>query len=191
MSITNTTKVLALVGLVAIALVSTLLFARSAEANPDSFFRAQSSPATTTLNYLSPGAGTTTLATLDASQGNTFGFGSAALLVQLQGSTTPFTNTNYATTTYRVDFEYSQNGIDWARPVASSTVSNSVGPQGFFITLGETTIGGVKVATTSPTIRIFTVPTPTRFVRPVISIPIGSPSNGAVWGEWVAKKEVQ
>lgn len=187
----NSVKVFAIaLGIVAVILILTTTIAR---ANPSSWLRLQSSSATTTqLAYLTPGTGTTTTPVLDTTVGNNFApEGMAQLVLQLTGSTTPANSTAYATTTYRVDFEYSQAGIDYARPVATSTLSVLVGPRGAFITLGETTLAGVALATTTPTRIIIDVPTPTRFVRPVISIPIGSPSNGAVWAEWIAKKQVQ
>lgn len=178
----------------AFALASWFLFAPGAGANPASYTRQQSAAATSTLAYIQPDTATTTLATLDSQGGNTFALNASAVLaLQLLGSSSPSGNgvgaVNYATTTFNIGFEYSQDGIDWYRAAATSTESTSVGPTFFNITLGTTTQAGLVLSTTTPTKRLVTVPTPTRFVRPVISIPGGT--NGAVWGEWVAQKQVQ
>jgi hypothetical protein len=172
-----------ILSVIGVILVASFMVATSAHANPSSYKRAQSAAATTTLSYLSPGVASTTLATLDAIGGNNFAIGgTASLLLQLTGSTT--VSTLYATTTYAVAFEYSQDGVDWyADELRTSSAATTT-------VLRQRNIAGVAIATTTPTKLIISVPTPTRYVRPVITIPADS-TNGAVWGEWVAQKEVQ
>lgn len=160
-----------------------------AHANPSSWLRAQFASATSTRAYVTPGAATSTGPTLNTSSGNTFAANTATLMLQMLGSTTPTITTSYATTTYRVDFELSQDDIDWYRPIATSTQSSAVGPDGYFITLKATTEGGSPIASTTPTKRFIEVPAVAKYMRPIISIPSGT--NGSVWSEWVAKKEVQ
>ena len=193
-------------GAIVLLLTATMVFlftGRTADANPESFqIKSFNDMGTTTATglvngaFMTQGTGTTTLGVLDAYKDTNVAISNTAqLALMLVGSTSPFVNTNYATTTYRIDFEYSQDGIDWFRPAATSSVSTAVGPNGFFIQLGATTIAGVPISTTTPTYRIIEVSTPTRFVRPVISLPffgtIVPNSNGAVWGQWIAKKQLR
>ena len=131
------------------------------------------------LGYMSPLVGTTTIAFDSMANGNPYGVESAILALQFTGSTTP-TNVSVATTTYNVNIEYSQDSVDW---YSESKVSTTT-------TLGWETIGGVLIASTTPTKIFVDVPTPTRYTRAIITIPAGS-TNGAVWAEFIARKEVK
>lgn len=194
--------------LLAVALIAILTgsFGVFVKANPSLFFRNNTvtcggKTASTTVNYLTPGTGTTTY-TVDMGCGGNQGADGAVLALQLMGSTSPFANLNYATTTYNVAIEYSQDGIDWYKDstdagiISTTTVSVDASQTNIHvINLGATQmdatiLGGTVLATTSPTTRIFIVPTPTRYARAVIWLPQKTFStNGSVWGEFIAKRQ--
>lgn len=175
-----------------------------AHANPSFFLRNQTANATTTLSYLTPGAATSTTPTFDLGAGGGQGGDSAILALALTGSTTP-SNATFATTTYSVAIEYSQGGngndcvatptsCDWyADGMFPATTTTSVGISGtkvHTITLGTETLNGIKLASTTPTKVLYEVPAPTRYVRAVISVvPGANATNGAVWAEFIAKRQ--
>ena len=147
------------------------------KANPSYFIRSGNGVPSVPLGYLSPGAGTTTIAAFDLGQNGAQGADSAILALQFTGSTTP-NNAAVATTTYNVALEYSQDNSDWYYNGALATTT----------TLGWETIKGVLVASTTATKEFVTVLTPTRYVRAIVTIPSGS-TNGSVWAEFIAKRQ--
>lgn len=199
MTHTHLGKILAVAA--AMAATAFLFFSITpANANPSSFLRKQSAAATTTLTYMTPGAATTTLA-FDTSAGNTFApSGTTALLIQLTASST--------ITDLRWRYEYSQDvacgttggnadwyagdaGFDVNLTATTSPVRYTSGAFDYAWTFSSSTPGaGNAVATLNLGKKIVLVPTPTRCVRAVFFLPIGS-TNGAVYAEWLAKKEVQ
>lgn len=161
------------------------------QANPSFFIRQNNGVSTTAtstmLGYLTPGTATTTIYFDSQANGNPYGAESAILALQLTGSTTPVAGSTVATTTYKIGIEYAQAGencitsptsCDWYSDSSFATTT----------TLGWQTEKGVLVASTTPTKIFVDIPTPTRYTRTIISIPAGS-TNGAVWAEFVAKKE--
>ena len=168
-------KYTAIFGLVlAVVLMFSVSFVK---ANPSFFIRSGNGTPSIPVGYLSPGAATTTITAFDLGVGGAQGADSAILTLQFTGSTTPF-NSRVATTTYQVVLEYSQDNSDWYSLNAVATTT----------TLGWQTVKGVLIASTTPTKTYVTVPTPTRYVRGIITIPAGS-TNGSVWGEFIAKRQ--
>lgn len=169
------------IGLLFIALVVSIPVVR---ANPLFFLIGQSantSTATTTVSYMTPGTATTTIGSFDLGTGDSqFGADSAILALQLTGSTTPVAGSAVATTTYNVAIEQSQDAVDWYYNGAISTTT----------TLGWETVSGSLIASTTPTKITVSVPTATRYVRAVISIPAGS-TNGAVWAQFIARRQIR
>ncbi len=191
-----------LLAAICVVLAIFVSFVSFAHANP-SFFapQAMTATATSTLSFMTPGAATTTFmydsfginGTNQPILNDPTGADSAGLMLQLTGSTTPANSATYATTTYNIVFEYSQDGVDWfseaqAPNATSSPTVTIIKPISRNITLGATSLGGSGLATTTPTRELLTVLTPTRYTRVVISIPAGS-TNGAVWGTFVPKKQ--
>ena len=163
----------------------------SAFANPLSFSRTQTATATTSPVYMTAGTATTTL-THDFGTGNNFSGDSASLLVQLAGSSTA--------TVLNIDVEYSQDGADWYATsigwnadVGVSTTSPALGPlQQIAFQFASSTINRSVVtnANSATSTRIVKIPTPTRFVRAILTLATGS-TRGAVWAEFIGKKQNQ
>lgn len=189
--ITNASRIFIL-GLVAFVLFGAFTVVK---ANPSFFIRAQSASSVTSYNYLTPLAGTTTIpstGSFDLGVGGAQGADSAVLLLQFLGSTTPITQT-MSTTTYNVALEYSQDNVSWYQNgyILTSTTTNPINgsnPIYTTYTMASTTLNGVLLASTTPQGKLINVATPLRYVRAVVTIPAGS-SNGAVWGEFVAKRQ--
>lgn len=183
----------------AICLVAVLVFAsyNFAKANPSFFNRkgTNATLATSTQAFITPGAATSTL-TYDLGLGAAQGADSAILALAFTGSSTP-SNSALATTTYNVSIEYSQDGIDWyGDGMFPSTTTPNVGvgaAKTHSITLGTQTTGGSLIGSTTPTRVLFEVPTPTRYVRAVFSIPLQlngtNNANGALYAEFVSKRQ--
>lgn len=150
------------------------------------------SSATTSPVYMTPGKATSTL-TYDSyyvnSLGNTTKTDSGVVLLQVSASSTA--------TTIATDVEYSQDNIDWfqdggvavpafsttTRPVGLALVSDSI------FTFASTTAGRAAVgANQATTTRAFAINTPTRYIRLVFTMPVGS-ANGTVWAQFVPAKE--
>lgn len=196
-----TYKQFALVGFLALttAIVAVSFAITPVHANPEGFLRKQLTAATSSPTYMTAGTATTTLA-FDTSAGNSFAPSkTAALLVQLTASST--------STTLRWRYEYSQDPLcgttgsnaDWyaqdsAAFDATATTSPLTYTQGAFEaswTYASTTPGAAAgSASANHGNKLVLVQVPTRCVRVMFYLPTGS-TNGAVWAEWVAKKEVQ
>jgi hypothetical protein len=132
--------------------------------------------------YLTPGTGTTTVTAFDTGAGGAQGADSAVLLLQLVGSTTP----NFvavATTTYNVELEYSTDNTTWY----SGYLNNS--RYATTTTLGWQTSGGAIVASTTATKEYIVVPTPTKWVRAIITIPQGSTNGSVTSAGFIAKRQ--
>ncbi len=196
-------KIIGLFGLGVLALSAVIVFQPSlVKANPFEFLLenngTQSPTATTSVTYMTPGTATTTYTydTYAGSSADPYATNNLALELQLTGSSTPVATSNYATTTYSIAIEYSNDNLDWYSdnytPFATTTVNvNPTTPITRTITLGYSQLtDGSLLATTTPTKRLINVQAPTRYVRAVISIPIGTnATNGAVWGQFAGQKE--
>ena len=180
-----------------IAFVVAVLFAHttSVKANPSLFDRKQSAPATTTLAYMGPGTGTTTLA-YDLTKSGQFGANSAVLLIQFNASSTNSTlawKYEYAQGTGNADCVVNQDACDWYQSdaVLSSFATSTVHVRTFAENtwlFASSTIGS-SINPIGTSTKMVEVPVPTRYVRVVYYMPVGS-LRGAVWSEWVAKKEI-
>lgn len=166
------------------------------QANPSFFLRQNngvSTTATSSIVYMSAGTATTTYY-LDAGAAAAGSVDSAVFTEILTGSSTA--------TTLNTSFEYASGGDCIANPnscewysdrvsVGTSTVSNGVlGMNPSFtyqLQFASTTLNGAAGAAIKTT-RIFSFPTPTRYVRAVLTMPVGS-TAGSIWGEFVAKRQ--
>jgi len=151
--------------------------------------------ATTTVTYQSAGNSTTTIVydayclggTNQSYTGDNNPADSAVLLLDRTASST--------LSQTRVEYEYSMDGIDWYKDRLSYDALNSTTTSPFFtggVTLtwqfASTTFGGQSGALTRDSISI-PVETPTRYVRAIITVPVGA-LNSSIWGRVVPKKEV-
>lgn len=185
------------VAMATILVFSLFLVTGKVQANPTGFTKtAQSAVATTTFALLTPGTGTSTIVydsygingTNEAQSGSTFAADTATLLVQFTASST--------SSKLKVSYEYSQDNVDWyadgvTNLFASSTtgVINLAILNSFTWTFASTSLGGAGVsATNNLSTEILAVPTPTRYVRAVISV---TGANAQVWAQFVPKKQNQ
>lgn len=173
-------------------LAATLLFmfASPIHANPGGFPPgAKSAVATSSVNFLTPGTGTTTTTydsyningTNQPTTGLTSDTDSATLLVQFVGSST--------SAVLGISYEYSQDGVDWYKDsttLSTTTVAaNITTPNSLSWTYAGLTLGGAG-GTSATTTRILSVGTPTRYVRAVFTM---TGANGAIWDQFVPKKQ--
>lgn len=152
---------------------------------------AQTSTATTSISYATPGTATSTLV-YDASEvngtnqtnsGNNWSAESALLLLDVNASSTA--------SVFNVKYEFSTDNLDWYSDYTSSATTTS----NFNVTFATSTVGGVAAGavkgingTANRNTYAFSVPTPVRYVRAIISI---TGANGTFWGKIVPKKEVK
>lgn len=154
------------------------------KANPSFFIRANNLvcgnfTATTSIAYLRFGIGTTT-PTFDTGCAAAGSADSSVLAIQLTGSSTA--------TTLNINFEYSQDGIDWYGGPATTTTSATVLATTYSLAFASTTFAGAVGTGNGIIYRLIAVPTPMRYVRAVETLPSGS-TNGAVWAEFIAKRQ--
>ena len=145
--------------------------------------------ATSTITYMTPGTATTTL-TYDSFHSGQSATNGIALLLQVTASTSQ--------TQFNINEEYSQDGIDWYQ--GNATVA---GAYGYATTSLPVNIGQVaqyqwQYSTSTPGLgangafqntdnRIINLPTPTRFIRAIITLKIGG-ANGGVWAQLIPMK---
>jgi hypothetical protein len=164
-----------------------------ASANPSHFLpTVKTAAATTTPNYLTPGTGTTTLTYDSYTTSIPDALDSAVLMVQFTGSSTAST-LNIAIQYSDGGDDYYQDGQGWAN-YASSTktfdISQIYQYSWQYASTSRAFLFGSNVTGTSTDYRIIRIPTPTRFVRAVFTLPQGS-LNGAVWAKWLPEQENQ
>lgn len=158
------------------------------KANPSYFTRANgilcgSLTATTSPTFMTAGTATTTV-TFDSGCATSNSQDSSVLSMQLTASST---NTKLA-----VNFEYSQDNIDWyqsnlSAQATTTPVQDISTAQSYLWSFASTTPGlGAPAGTRQ--MKTIVVPTPTRYVRAVFTIPSGS-TNGAIWAEFDAKRQ--
>lgn len=181
-----------------VAIFGMLFIASQVRANPSQIIETKSASATSTIAFMSPGAATTTVI-MDAQDDGGAIADLAAFAIQFTGSSTlSIINIafEYAHDVNGLDCVNNPNKCDWYAdelnfPNASTTPStiplNTA--RLYSLTFASSTLGGGAIAASSTrTSRIINVPTPSRYVRAVITVPIGS-LNGAVWSEFLRKRE--
>lgn len=183
----------AIIGLACIG--SVFAFTSITHANPLAFATTvQTATATTSPTYLVPGLATSTLV-YDSYAVRPTTADKASLAVQAIGSST--------SAVYNVSFEYSNGApgldcvgaptsCDWYKdnlmtPVTSTTSqAYSINqPISYSWTFASSTQGGAA-AVDNRSLKMLSIPTPTRYVRAIFSI-IGA--NGSVWGQIVPAKQ--
>lgn len=186
---------------------STLFTPRSTHANPLGFACAAYGPfgiASTSVKYLTPGTGTTTLVydtycqngSNQTDVGNTSIANSLSLLTQLSASST--------NTTLNISVEYSQDNLDWYQDnlIASSTGIGLglqyplTNPNTYTWAFASSTLNGVGQNNNGPTAnstrigKVIKIFAPARYVRVVYSLGFAAgATNAAVWGEILPIKE--
>lgn len=165
-------------------IASFLIVSTQVYANPPSILRMWSASATSTLAYLSPGAGTTTLMIDTGISANTAADNVTLLLQYTASGTAP-------TLAFRQ--EYSADNIDWYSETLVSSTSQSilVSPyREYSIVFSTTTASGRGGSGTSARqMTSLQLPVPTRYTRVVFYVPAGG-GNGALWSEFSAKKQI-
>lgn len=170
-----------------------------AKANP-SFFMVQNNGTTTTATtsvvYMTPGAATTTKY-FDSGQGTANSADSAILEIQQTGSST--------VSQINIAFEYARysgtdciatpSSCDWyatdlSNQATTSATQDITLAQNFSMKFSSTTQGGAVGAGDGRLLRIVNVPTPTRYVRAIITVPTSSGMlNSGVWAEFIGKRQ--
>lgn len=166
------------------------------KANP-SFFLVQNngitSTATTSVAYMTAGTATTTYY-MDTGAGTAGSTDGAVFRTLLVGSSTA--------SSINIAIEYANGGGDcittptsceWFSDTlngATTTLSRNISTLNtYLLNYASTTVGGAAGTGNGRNTRIFRVETPVRYLRAVITMPIGS-LNGAVWGEFIGKRQV-
>lgn len=181
------------VGLILGALLAVYFSApHFASAAPSRFVapNCKTAAATTTITWMTPGAGTTTLSSCFL--GND-GADVASLILQVNASSTA--------TRFVGAVEESMDGIDWYRISPSQTASTSstieLGTKGSFaFNFASSTIGGVAVSTglagyngtNNREDMVIDVPVRMKYVRAHVGI-AGGTTNGGVWMQVLPKRE--
>lgn len=171
-----------------------------AHANPDQFCVQAMPGASTTPVNITPGNATTTFTINSSCTNSIYGLKSGALLVQFTASS--------SVSTLQVNEEYSQDGVDWYQGTvntfdirnATSTDSVTSGgittfnaaavPQYVWKFASSTPAGQAPLITDNLTTRAIPVTFPTQYVRFIFSMKIQANGNGAVWAQFVGKKEI-
>lgn len=174
----------------AIALVFVLagvaFVAHPALANPSFFNRFQTQPATTTLAYMTPGTGTTTITAINSTNN---AFTSATLNLQVTATSTGVASSVLA----NVRVEASMDNVDWY-PIAvvTTTATTSLlttNPyNSYSLVLATSTVAQGGTGSATLMMRSFDIPVKERHLRAVISNPAGG-GNYGVWGEIVTQQQ--
>lgn len=172
--------------LIIIAVIGIFGITGTALANPSYFSTGvKTDTETSSVDYLTPGTGTTTLTYDTYVSGQTTKADSAALLTQFAGSSTA--------AILGINLEYSQDGIDWYKDNldlgATTTQSVSLNTaKSYSWNFASSTVGGgvVTNANGATSTKIFTVKTPTRYIRAIYTI---TGANGAIWATLIPSKE--
>lgn len=170
---------------IAAVLVFCLGVTARVRANPLQFKpTTQTATATTSPAFLKAGAATSTLPFDAYATGQPYASDYATLFIQLAASST--------STTLNTDIEYSQDGIDWYQDGGTIENNFATTTKPFSITavneyqwtFSSSTAGlGAVSSSNATSTRALLIRTPTRYVRAVFTLPIGS-AAGAVWGQW-------
>lgn len=174
-----------------------------AQANPSNIYGVQTAAATTSLVYMTAGTATTTL-TLDnyignVLPGNYINTNQPAVSGGVSDSVTALIQFTASTSgsILKVRPEISQDGIDWYpynTPLATiSTTTPIAGYSDYQWTVATTSANGLPgTSNAMKQLNSLTITNvPTRYIRLIFTIPIGS-SNGALWSEaWVKRQQFQ
>lgn len=174
---------------VAIAVMATTFFVATPKASAALYFgtATSTSAATSTINFMTPGTGTTTL-TFDAFAGygvNTqYSPAYAVALIDFTGSST--------SSILGIAAEYSQNGTDWYRntliePSQIGTTTQAINlntTNTYNLKYAVESLGG-NAATTTYDARIISLPIFTRYLRLVNTI---TGANGSLYETFVPTK---
>lgn len=183
---TTTKQNIGLIVLVSLAVLTLFgMSVKEARATPSQFFPTkETAPATSTLLYLTPGTGTTTL-TYDSFQGDNAKIDRLVLAMQYTGSSTG--------PTLKIRFEDSMNNNDWYPRSATSLnpTSTTTLLTGNFSeyqwTVSTTTDNGGS-GTAARVHNAFTVEAPMRYVRAIFYVPAAG-GNGGLWAQFVPVKQ--
>ncbi len=175
------------------------MFVGEARANPEAFTRKTPGVATTSPTFMTPGTATTTYTLDTGSSGNLLAPSRIATLLVQQTASSTGTELKWryeasqdttcgsnptAADWYAYDVPADQNVTGTTTPVGVAAL-----PVDYGWRYASTTPGGAAVTTsTNLGKKRIEVPVTTRCVRAIFFLPIGS-TNGAVWAEWVYKKE--
>lgn len=168
----------------------------TAVANPSQFLTASTASATTTLSYLTPGTGTTTLV-MDTQSDGVNPADSLSLLIQYNASSsignnnTKVINWNYAYSQDNVNY-YDENEFTNINATTSQlTGTTKVYNWAQYATSTSFSFDGNS--TSSMAFKMVTLPIPTRYVRVTFSVPVSTPfastTNAGIWAQFVAKKQ--
>jgi len=176
--------IISLLALIGLATGTWFGYANLAGANPSFFSRGTATAtATSTLRTQTPGTGTSTVNLSALVSGNTQTLDSAQLLVQWIGSSTA--------STLKINIECSDDNIDFYQNCGGGVATSTI----FVMAYASTTsLGGQGLSELPKTFGavvntiVYTVNTPLRNVRAIISTPIGS-LNNMVWAQFIAKRQ--
>lgn len=154
----------------------------------------QTATATTSVNYIAAGVGTTTLGT-ESSPCDIMASGNFTL-AEKGTLKVFFTASSSALSIIDIIPQYSNNNNDWyenALGMSTTTAQNTIVlPQTFRLASNASTTidrGPMPVLLSqATTTRIMFVQTPTRYIRFIATVPIGA-SAGAIWMEFQGQKE--
>lgn len=191
----STTKVTALAAVIIFVGVSLTALTQTVSANPLGFSCPSYGPggvASTSVVYMTTGAATSTLlydtycvgGTNQPNTGNTASTNLLSLLTQFTASSTA--------STLNASVEYSQDGVDWYQDNYNASTTGAYAIQAansYAWTFASSSTNGAPVLANNSRIgKIIRIYAPTRYVRVVYSLPVGS-TPGAVWGEILPVKE--
>ncbi len=178
-------------------------------ANPSQILDKPSAVSTSTITFMTPGTATTTQA-FDTQAGGITPADSAALAVQFTASSTTsilgyrfeYTQGNPSNASIDCSSAVNQSNCDWYSDNLGFTITNASTTQSIVSTVPNTYTwtfssstsmcdSSTNLALNNRGCKIVSVPTPTRYVRVVFflaSSTLGG-TNGAVWSDWIPKRQ--
>lgn len=201
-------KIISLFAIVAIIVGTGMgIGIQKASANPSQFNPissvGQTAVATSTLTFMTSGTATTTIY-LDSYIGNPgMPTDKAAIIEQFTGSSTSaslLTNVEYSQGVYGFDCTLTPTACDWYEDPGGFTLEygtttkafniSQVNP--FVLTYASSTpgLGTILPTGINPMKRIVSIGTPTRYIRAIFTMPVGS-ANGALWAQFIPQREAR
>lgn len=190
----KTATLLGIIGAIALTAAVLLTFTNLASANPSQTIRNNTSSATTLASsvatssqvaWQTAGTATTTIVLNSNIGGDTIADSGVLILYRLAAG---------GTTKTKIDLEYSMDcdatSPDWYG-VATTSIGTTVttGNAGLTWQFASSTRGGISRPLNTDTIAI-PITFPTRCVRAVLTVPVGSASS-SIYGEFIAKKQLR